>query len=125
MRAHDVEGRRSAGQRTEEWLLESSEVNDRWRRLPGQRRGFVGELAPGNLRIDAVLGHPFGNASEARNGGRNALAVRKSDEPRVCVSCRRPRSRPAKFEEIVKDRPQVVEVHHGRRADWANKRSRG
>ena len=59
MRADDVEGRRAAGQRAEEWLLEPSEVNDRWRRLPRQLRGFVGQLAPRNMRFDAVLRHPF------------------------------------------------------------------
>ena len=100
MRARDVEGRRAAGQRTEEWLLESSEVNDGWRRLPGQRRRFVGQLAPGNMRIDAVLCHPFGNASETRHGGRNALAVRKCNEPHECVCCRWPRSRPANLEQM-------------------------
>src|SRR5262245_15165225 len=100
MRAHDVEGRRAAGQRTEEWLLESSEVNNRWRWLPGQRCGFVRELAPGVMGIDAVLRHPFGNASKTRHGGRNAHAVRKCNEPHVRVCCRRPRSRPANLEEM-------------------------
>ena len=41
MRAEDVEGKLLAGQRAEKRLLESSEVNDRWRRLTGERRGFV------------------------------------------------------------------------------------
>jgi len=51
-------------------------------------RGFVGQLAPGDVRFHAVLRHPFGDVREARDGGRNALPVRKSDEPRLCL-CRR------------------------------------
>ena len=55
MRAENVEGKRPAGQRAEKRLLESSEVNDRWRRLTGERRGFVGQLLPRHVCVDAVL----------------------------------------------------------------------
>ena len=69
MRAEDVEGKLLAGQRAEKRLLESSEVNDRWRRLTGERGGFVGQLPPGDVCIDSALCHPFRNARQAHHGG--------------------------------------------------------
>ena len=100
VRADNIEGRRAVSQRAEKWLLEPRKVNDRWRRLPSQSRGLVGELAPGNVRIDAILRHPFGNARKASDGGGNALAARKCDEPHVCLCCRDSRSCPAHLEEM-------------------------
>src|SRR5215203_5365231 len=101
MRADNIEGRRAVGQRAEKWLLEPSKMNDCWRWLPSQCRGFVGELAPGHMRIDAVLRHLFGDASQACDGGGNALAGGKCNEPHVCVSRRSSRSCPAHLEEMA------------------------
>ena len=131
MRADDIEGKPAAGQRTEEWLLESSEVNDRRCWLSGQRRGIAGELTPGDVRIDAFLRHPFGDASEPRHGRWNVLGVRKSDEPRTRACSRRPRSRPADFEEMAvrcRCRCLAVDDEHlelrERLRDGAHQRSR-
>src|SRR5262245_33435432 len=100
MRAEDVEGKRPAGQRAEKRLLESSEVNDGGRWLTGERRGFVGQLPPGHVCIDAVLRHPFRDARKAYHGGWNVLAVWKRDEPGVHARCRRAGARPSYFEEM-------------------------
>jgi hypothetical protein len=55
--AHDVERGLAAGQDPEERLLESSEVDDRRRRLCCEPRRVVKQLAPGELWIDAVPHH--------------------------------------------------------------------
>src|SRR6185436_18279869 len=100
MRAEDVEGKRPTGQRAEKRLLESREVNDRWRRLTGECGGFVEQLPPGHVCIDAVLRHPFRDARKAHHGGWNVLAVWKRDEPSVRARCRRAGARPPDFQEM-------------------------
>ena len=65
MRAEDVEGKLLAGQRAEKRLLESSEVNDRWRRLTGERGGFVGMTGFGASGPAEVLYRYFGITPEA------------------------------------------------------------
>src|SRR5215204_4467240 len=52
------------------------------------------------MRLDAVLRHLFGNASQACNGGGNALSGRKCNEPHVWACWRGSRSCPAHLEEM-------------------------
>jgi hypothetical protein len=71
--AHDVERRLAAGQDPEERLLESGEVDDRWRWLWREPRSIVGELAPDEVRIGAVPHHRLGDTCDSRNGWWNFL----------------------------------------------------
>jgi hypothetical protein len=71
--AHDVERRFATGEGPEERLLESSEVDDCWRRLRRESRGIVCELAPGELWIDAVPHHRLRDACDPRDRWWNFL----------------------------------------------------
>ena len=76
--AHDVERRLAAGQDPEERLLESSEVDDRWRRLRREPRRIVSELAPDVGGIGAVPHHRLGDTGDSRYGWWNLLVPVKA-----------------------------------------------
>jgi hypothetical protein len=74
-RADHVEWKYARGQRAEERLLESSEVNNRWRGLLRETGGLVRQLLPGALGIDSVPYHVVRDPRDPCNGCRNVLAV--------------------------------------------------
>src|SRR5262245_25698541 len=113
MRAEYVEGKRPAGQRAEKRLLESSEVNNGWRRMTGECGGFVGQFPPGRVRIDAALRHLFSNARQAHHRGRNVLAFWKGDQPGVRACDRRAGARPTDLKEMsARSRAGGLAVDH-------------
>ena len=112
-RADHVERKHAASQCAKERLLESSEVDDRRRRLVRETGGSVAQLAPGEVSVDRAPQHVLGNPSDPRNGWRNLLAIRKRDQARMrvrdCVSD----AGPADFKEMpARRRGRGLAVDH-------------
>ena len=84
-RAHHVERKHVGRQRAKERLLESSEVDDRRRRLLRKTRGLVGQLSPCEVPVDSGRHHALGDPRDPRNDWRNPLAIRKRDQRRMRV----------------------------------------
>jgi hypothetical protein len=111
--AHDVERKLAAGQASEERLLESGEVDDRWCRLWRERRSIVSELAPDEVGVGAVPDHWLRDTCDSRDGWWDSLAAWKRDEVRACLRDRRPRQSPRDLKEVpARSRRCGLAVNH-------------
>jgi len=99
-RTDHVEREEAGGQRAQERLLESSEMDDRRRGLLRETCGLVAERAPGELPVDRGPHHVLGDARDPRNGRRNLLALWKRDQARMRVRDRVADLGPADFKEM-------------------------